>query len=98
MTRSKRIDDRIKTKQISQPPMSKRKREAIKKAAKSKIITNDADSRSLHNDESRQSQWRKLSLQGKLLTVLTIGLLSLSALGAGWKYLDDNAKQTMAQR
>ena len=45
-----------------------------------------------------KSRWRKLSFQGKLLTALTIGLLTLGTFGAGLKYLDEQAKKTIAQR
>lgn len=83
--------------------MSKRKREAIERQAN---ITGDI--KLIKNDESGKSsvgirigwkhRWRSLSFQGKLLTVLTIGLLSLGTFGAGLKYLDERAKQTIAQR
>ncbi len=87
--------------------MSKRKREAIEQAAafnKRKQVTGDGsaetDSENLNGTPGVgwQNRWRRLSVQEKLLTMLTIGLLTLGTFGAGMKYLEENARQTNAQK
>lgn len=48
--------------------------------------------------ESGKNWWFGLSFQRKLLTIGIIGLLSLSVLGAGLKYLEADAQREIAKR
>jgi hypothetical protein len=89
--------------------MSKRKREVTQRAAIERtsaeeissgksVQENNDDSNSHKSDIKWKSRWQTLTFEGKLLTVLVIGLLSLGTFGATLKYLDEQAKQTTAQR
>ena len=76
--------------------MSKRKREAVENITISQ--RRETSEETAESGSGIKNWWAKLSGQGKLLTVLIIGLLSLGTFGAGLKYLDEQAKDTIAQR
>ena len=93
--------------------MSRRKREAVERAAIDEANLSDAainQPESFTNPEIEPAtaksanggnwrrRWSGLSFQSKLLSVVLIGLFSLGAFGAGWKYLDEQAKAVVARR
>jgi hypothetical protein len=88
--------------------MSRRKIEAIAKAAldqSSNVSSSPAVREAVNGPQTTigqsrnwRTRWRSMSYQGKLLTVVTIGLLALGTFGAGLRYLDEHAQRTIARR
>lgn len=46
--------------------------------------------------DGKRKRWFDLNVRGNLLTIGVVALLSLGALGAGLKYMEDSAKQQKA--
>lgn len=81
---------------------NKSKQKRLRRENESILAVKPIDKTNSNADEIsgdvRKGWWFGLSSQSKLLTIGIIALLSLGTLGAGLKYLDDDAKRELAKR
>lgn len=82
--------------------MSRKKNKNCHQGASVDSFVKNADANGLLKSNQSDNSQAKIGILNCLKTdwwaVGLIALLSLSALGAGWKFLDENAKQTIADR
>ncbi len=81
---------------------NKSKQKRLRRENESILAVKQIDKTNSNADEisgdTRKGWWFGLSSQSKLLTIGIIALLSLGTLGAGLKYLDDDARRELAKR
>ena len=81
---------------------NKSKQKRLRRENESILAVKPIDKTNSNADEiskdTRSNWWFGLTHQGKFLTIGIIALLSLGTLGAGLKYLDDDAKRELAKR
>ena len=78
--------------------MAKRKRTIVERKRSERAADKRNGISAASENIDGRNRWRRLSFPARLLTVTLIGLLSFGTFGAGWKYLEENARRTLAQR